>query len=399
MKQTSDSLLTLFPIPFNAISDTPAFPRDKAGVDNRHCTPFTVHRENSRQRRTILQGLSCPPRSLVRCRLGEGRIRSLLHGTCFTLLAVCLMLPSVQSTLGAEGLVISLKEEAAIQSDLVFLKDIADLKGSDPNAIDRLARMPLGQAPDFGSVRILTRHQVIQLVRDAAGMISDESFLGAAAVQIKLQGKEIDASEIVPLLKARLLEKTQWKESELEIRSIGNLTGIELPPGEVELRLSSDALIGNHRGFLIPIEVVQSGKTLRCFWVSSEIRIHAGVQTAARKIARGTILTDDDIVEKQTEITDLRTAYVRDPVDVLGKVSRRSFSPGDPLTRDAFTDPYLVKNGETVRLRLERNGMVLTSLARAEQNGKLGQVIRVRNLDFSTILKAQVTGRAQVMLH
>jgi len=50
-------------------------------------------------------------------------------------------------------------------------------------------------------------------------------------------------------------------------------------------------------------------------------------------------------------------------------------------------------------LRLQRNGIVLLSRGRAEQDGKLGQIIRVRNLDFSNVLKAQVTGRSEVMLY
>ena len=49
-----------------------------------------------------------------------------------------------------------------------------------------------------------------------------------------------------------------------------------------------------------------------------------------------------------------------------------------PLTSEAFSDPFLVHHGETVQLRLERNGILLTSSARAEQDGRLGQVIVVR---------------------
>jgi flagella basal body P-ring formation protein FlgA len=41
---------------------------------------------------------------------------------------------------------------------------------------------------------------------------------------------------------------------------------------------------------------------------------------------------------------------------------------------------------------------MLNSQARAEEDGKLGQMIRVRNQDFSTVIKAQVIGRSQVIL-
>jgi len=87
---------------------------------------------------------------------------------------------------------------------------------------------------------------------------------------------------------------------------------------------------------------------------------------------------------------------MRNVDDVTGMAAKRSFSPGDPLTLESLTKPFLVKSGDTVHLRLERNGLVLTSLVRAEQDGQLGQVIRVRNLEFSSVLNAKVTGRAKV---
>jgi flagella basal body P-ring formation protein FlgA len=119
---------------------------------------------------------------------------------------------------------------------------------------------------------------------------------------------------------------------------------------------------------------------------------------ASNKIPSGRVITSQDVIKQTVEISDLRGSYYRELDDIVGKVSRRIFSSGDLLTRESFTEPLLVKTGETVRLRLERDGIVLTSLAKAEQDGKLGQMIRVRNIDYSTLLKAQVTGRAEVKL-
>jgi flagella basal body P-ring formation protein FlgA len=398
VKQASNSLLTLFPILFNAITSAPVVPRVKTGVDHRLLTPFYVRRDGMPYWFSLFLGLSCSPRSLVRFRLGEGRIRSLLRGICCVLLAGCLGGASTGLVSGAHGLAIELKEEAAIRSAMVFLKDVATLRGTDSGQLKKLAQISLGPSPEFGSVRTLTRHQICEIVRAAADTISEKNIAGAAAVQIRLQGRQVYAREITPLLMAHLLETTPWKKSEIRIGSIENLKSIELPPGDTVLRFDWNSAILGHRKLLAPIEIVQAGKTLRCFWITADIDIHAGILTAAKKIPLGKVVTAGDIVKMETDIGDLRASYVRDPEEILGKMSRRMYSSGDPLTREAFVNPFLVKNGETVQLRLERNGIVLTSMARAEQDGRLGQVIRVRNLDFSTVLKAQVTGRAEVML-
>jgi flagellar basal body P-ring formation protein FlgA len=396
MKQVANSLLTLSSTPFNAISDAPVFPRDMAGAINRNLTPFYIHRENMLRGYSVLLGLSCPPRSLVCSRLGEGRIRNLLCAYSCILLVIWMMVPNARIAIGSEAVVIQLKEEAAIQSSGILLTDVAELQGSDQNLIDSLKRIPLGDAPEFGSVHVLTRHQIGELIRAAVGQNPVISITGAAAVQIRLRGKSIEESEIAPLVKAHIANTTSWKESEIQVRSIGNLKGIEMPQG-AQLRLSPNAS-APHRSLLFPIEIFIEGKTLRCIWITAEVGVRAGILTAARNIPAGKAISSEDVLQKTVEITDPYAGYVRNLNDVLQKVSRRNFAPGTPLIREAFTNPFLVKSGDTVQLRLVRNGVSLTSLARAEQNGRLGQVIRVRNLEFSAVLKATVTGRAEVRL-
>jgi flagellar basal body P-ring formation protein FlgA len=396
MKQVSNSLLTLCLHPFSSIPEV-EIPRDRTFATGRHLTPFFVHQGNKQNYRSILLSLSCSPRSLVRSWLGEGRIRSLLYGIFLSLFVLLTISVPVRS-IAAADLVIILREDAAVDSGNVLLKDIADVRGGDASQLRKLEELSLGSSPVFGSVTTLDRGRIHDSIQAKFGPISSSAITGSQVVQIRLKGRQVGAADIVPILKSHFSESTSWKEPEIEVRAIGNLKGIEIPPFGADLRLSSSAAIIGQKRILAPIEVLQDGKNLRNFWVSAEVYVHADVVTAARRIIPGKIITAEDIEKKNAEITNLRAAYAGRPEDVIGKISRSNFSPGDPLTRDSFSDPYLVRNGETVRLRLERDGVVLTSLAKAEQDGRLGQIIRVRNIDFSTVLRAQVTGRAEVKM-
>jgi flagella basal body P-ring formation protein FlgA len=313
-------------------------------------------------------------------------------------LTLFLILPSVRVLNGADGLVINLKEEAAARSNTIFLNDVADLRNADPNSLRMVGQISLGPAPEFGCTIVLSRHQIQERIQTEAGSLSGAVLSGADAVQVQRQGRPADFTEIASLLKSHLLETTPWKTAEIEIRSIGGVKGIELPPDAVELRLSSNPTIVGRRRIMAPIEVVHAGKILRCFWVTADVSVHASILAASRRIPLDKLVTPEDLVETVADIPNLRGAYVMHPEEILGKASRRTFSAGDPLTREAFSDPFLVRHGETVRMRLERNGIVVTALARAEQDGKLGQVITVRNLEFSATLKAEVVGRAAVKL-
>ena len=217
-------------------------------------------------------------------------------------------------------------------------------------------------------------------------------------VQILSQGRQVTVAEIKPVLVGHLLKSTPWKQSEIEIRSVEGLKGIEIPQGDVSLNILSGTAVTGRNGILALIEAVQDGKGVRCFWITAAIRINAEVVAASKRIPQGKRVTEDEIVRTPLEISNLHSGYFRDLEDVVGKVSRRTFSPGDPLTRENLSDPFLIQHGDTVQLRLVRNGIVLTSSVKAEQNGRLGQFIKVRNVEFSSVLKAKVTGRAEVSI-
>jgi flagella basal body P-ring formation protein FlgA len=342
--------------------------------------------------------MSTPLRSSVRFRLGEGGIRGLLRGICLLCITLCLVAGASQSVSAADSIGIHLREKAAIQSSTIRLKDVADLQGPDAGRLATLAQISLGQSPEFGTAKILSRHEIEKSVREAAGPISTAAFTGAPAVEVMLQGRQILFDDIAPLIRGRLAATTPWHASEIEILSIGNLEGMELPPKDATLRLSEKSAIKNSKNLVVPIEIIQDERILRSFWITARIVVRAEVFIAARRIPRGKIVGSGDLVLAAADIPDLDATYVRDSAGVLGEAARRNVAAGEPLIRDAFIKPYLVLKGETVQLRLERNGIVLTSLVRAEQNGSLGQVIRVRNLDFSTTLRAQVTGKSKVEL-
>jgi flagella basal body P-ring formation protein FlgA len=396
MLQASNSLLTLY-LFFTAKLLAWAFPRDFARVRSRFLTPFLINQEESTEPFPVLLGLPRPPRTMFCLRLGEGRIRSLLTlSLLLMLVAVCIT--PLQQLMASERLTISLKEQAAIGASTVLLGDVADLRGSDLGYLEQLAKLPLAAAPSLGFVMKLNRSQIQERISTVLGSTADFDVSGAAAVQVKLQGRTVQSDEIVPLLKVHLLETTPWKEGEVEIRSISNLEGVELPPGDVALLIPRKTTVSGSRSALVPVEVIYDGKPYKTFWISVNLCIRASVLQAARKIPYGKTVTQEDIREAIVEIADARLACLRKFEDALGKVTRRTLSPGDPLTRESLTDPFLVRSGDTVHLRLERNGIQVATLARAEQNGKLGQTIRIRNLDFARSLKAQVIGRGEVKI-
>jgi flagella basal body P-ring formation protein FlgA len=99
-----------------------------------------------------------------------------------------------------------------------------------------------------------------------------------------------------------------------------------------------------------------------------------------------------DLEEAVSEIKDPRAEYVRTLDGAVGMVAKRALLPGDLLNLSWVEGRDLIRRGDTVRLVAQSARINVSILARALQTGKLGDHIRVRNLESNRALKALVTG-------
>jgi flagella basal body P-ring formation protein FlgA len=200
------------------------------------------------------------------------------------------------------------------------------------------------------------------------------------------------------ILRNHIAAMTGRPESDVNIHAVGDLTPVELPAGPHELRVMQKSVLPAYRKVRVPVEVLSEGRSVRTFWLTVDASVTGNYLTVKSRIPYGAALNTQDVETVHGELPDLRIDYFESLDEVEGKTARRTLSAGDPLTRDVLASPYLVRSGETVRLRLEREGVALAAMVRAEQHGTLGQVIRVRNLDFGRPLKARVVARGEVRI-
>ena len=81
---------------------------------------------------------------------------------------------------------------------------------------------------------------------------------------------------------------------------------------------------------------------------------------------------------------------------MIGTTAKRALGTGELLKRDWVNEINLVHSGDTVRLVSQGSAICVTTLARALQNGKIGDRIKVRNLDSDRAIAAVVTGQGEV---
>jgi flagella basal body P-ring formation protein FlgA len=83
---------------------------------------------------------------------------------------------------------------------------------------------------------------------------------------------------------------------------------------------------------------------------------------------------------------------------VVGKVARRTLLPGLPIPIAGTRDPFVVAQGSLALVVLEASGLTITTNAVALQNGGVGDVITLRNVDSGTIIKGTVFSDGTIRL-
>jgi flagella basal body P-ring formation protein FlgA len=306
------------------------------------------------------------------------------------------LLPNAGGGENRADLSLTLRETAVVSGPEIRLGDLADLSAAGDGKSAGLAGLSIGPSPMPGETRIVTRTEVGRILE--AADLPGVAVAGAPSVRISRSSRSLTQGEVAQVLKSQIASVTAWEPDEIEVRSIRNLKDILVPEGNTALRFILKSPPSSFRNLLLPLEISVDGRSARTVYITADVRINATVMQAARMLPFGTALTGDDIRQARIEITDPRAAYVRKAEAATGKVLRRSIKIGELITEDSLSDPLVVRSGDTVRLRLEQQNIRLVILARAEQDGRMGQSIRVRNLEFARVMKALVVGPGEVLI-
>ena len=113
----------------------------------------------------------------------------------------------------------------------------------------------------------------------------------------------------------------------------------------------------------------------------------------------GDVVSDELLVARAFIAHTVARATIHEAREgLVGKVARRTLLPGQPIPLTAIRDPYLVTQGKTAMVVFEHGGLTITMNALALQNGGLGDVVTLRNLDSGAVIKGAVAPDGSIRL-
>ena len=113
-------------------------------------------------------------------------------------------------------------------------------------------------------------------------------------------------------------------------------------------------------------------------YLQAQISIESTYYLAARQIEPGSVVTAEDLLARDGDLSNLPRAIITDPSQAVGSTALSRISAGMPLRQDLLKSASAVTIGQTVRVIAQGQGFSISSEGSVMNNASPGQQVRVK---------------------
>ena len=279
------------------------------------------------------------------------------------------------------------KTKAVVNSNAIFLNDVAAISGPDPDLIARLGKVSLGSAPKLGKTDILMMNTVKDRLERrtwAHGVILD----GMETTEITRAALRISGEKIGEIGTDYLERTMPWQQGQARISSV-RANDVLVPEAEISFEVTpqkNEDYIGD---VVLLISIKEQDNLLEQVRWRGEILVGTETVVALRRMQRGTIVRADDVTIRTVEQDKYSIAGIGTLEEVIGKRLRRTVRTGDVMKRNDLESAPVIERGDVVAIVAESSQLRVSMLGIAKEEGCVGETIRVMN----TSSKKEIVGR------
>ncbi|MFT5658598.1 MAG: flagella basal body P-ring formation protein FlgA [Gammaproteobacteria bacterium] len=130
-----------------------------------------------------------------------------------------------------------------------------------------------------------------------------------------------------------------------------------------------------------------------------KIDVFDDVLVTSQPLSRGQNIDDNGLQYAKKNISLLNQGYFTQANDLKHMESRQNLKRGSVLTPTNTRPSIMVKSGQNVTLTLNYKGISIKSSGQALNSARIGQIVKVRNLQSRKIVEGIVSGEGQVKVH
>jgi len=307
---------------------------------------------------------------------------------------ICLVLSCLVQPLRAESenppCRLGFAGEIEVAGDQIAIRDTASGECAKGSQWEMIASISLGRSPLPGETRVLDRDYILMKLRQAGVGDADGFFDIPQKITVKRTFFEVTPGYLEDLVMPYLLPMLPWDKSNVRVKSIRIDRKVLLPKGEVEAQfdLPRKRSLGGTISVGIIFRVDAAFEKRASAVIHLEVAGEAVV--AARPVRRNQLITREDVAVVDVNLLDLPYGCITDPDEAIGRRAIRMIRANAPFRIGDIEIPESVKKGELVTILAQSAAISLRSLATARESGRIGDVIKVANVDSGKEISARV---------
>ena len=277
----------------------------------------------------------------------------------------------------AVGAELQLRRQCRAPGPLVTLGDVADIYATDAEESAALAAIELFPAPAPGRQRVVRFREIQDLLLLRGINLAEHRFSGAAQTSV-----------LGPLEPGRpeepgLLPPAETRRSEPLLSN-------------APARLSRDGAASARPESQPRQHGPRTPRVAGALPEAAFVAAPACVVVAARSLPRGAVLQAEDCQVQGASPGQDGSECFQSLSEVVGRETTRAIAGGRAIDRQSVRQPLAVRRSEIITVYARGPGVRVRTLARAREDGSLGELIAVETLWDRKVYTARVCGIQEV---
>jgi flagellar basal body P-ring formation protein FlgA len=287
-------------------------------------------------------------------------------------------------------LTISLSEKSAVVGPQVSLGEVAEISGNNGAMIERVRRLLISRAAPAGERIKISRGYIKVVLRREGFSLDDFTFGGVDTTEVLTQSQDFYPADLLPEAKSFVLKEINEPAEDIEVKLDGVNKEMLLPAGKIVANFRP-SFSGKYEGeVLLTAELEVDGHLIKVLPLRLTVDIYRPAVVTTRRVEKGEWFTAGNIALVRESSSKLTQGCFRQLNYVLGRKAAVPLIPDTVIQINDIFDPPVVLRGKIVQAIIRLGNVELTVDARAIEDGKAGDIIRVENSDSHKVLRAKV---------
>lgn len=263
---------------------------------------------------------------------------------------------------------------------------LGDLSATLPHGLEVI---DVGPAPAPGKRARITRAGVKSALRRAG---ADPRLADAmpTITEIERAAKVVEVSTLTQQIAQSLAPKLPKGVKLVRINSVPELV-LPMGPHTVQTRLGPLA-----SSMSVTVNIKSQGVSAGSFPVQILLSGTPKIPVLTKKIKRNSIVKKNQVRMQPTRWSQVSSRSALFPEQLIGKRAQQTLQPGQTLTRSAVAKPPVIARGHEISVSASGQGIQIILPATAQEDGAMGQYIRVRPKNGTRTLRAKVVSPNEV---